>query len=213
MFFNNVVKKSAKIQLGKIQPDDAALFRAAIGEVKPLVEQNRITSLSPPRKPLLRRTATPPVVPDTLYDGYPDSSSGDTQTEFLGNGLSRMTLRELRRRNGPIQDRLDLHGLHTEAARKLLQQFLHEAMQRELRSVLVIHGKGMNSRGGEALLRKLSRHWLTQHPSVLGYCEAPLKEGGSGAVMVLLRTNNHHQELIDKCPNFINRSAAKINAT
>lgn len=100
-----------------------------------------------------------------------------------------MTLRKLRRHNGPIQARLDLHGLHTEAARKLLQQFLQEAMQREFRCVLVIHGKGMNSPGGEAILRKLSRHWLTQHPDVLGYCEAPPKEGGSGAVLVLLKTN------------------------
>lgn len=183
-----MVKKSAKTQSGKIEPDDAALFRAAIGEVKPLAEQNRITPLPSPRKPLLRRIATLPVLPDKLSDGCPDSS-GDTPTEFLGNGLSRMTLRKLRRHNGPIQDRLDLHGLHTEAARKLLQQFLHDATQRDFRCVLVIHGKGMNSRGGEAILRRLSRHWLTQHPDVLGYCEAPPKEGGSGAVLVLLKTN------------------------
>ena len=64
---------------------------------------------------------------------------------------------------------------------------MHEATQRELRCVLVIHGKGLNSRGGEAVLRKLTRHWLTQHPLVLGYCDAPAKDGGSGAVLVLLK--------------------------
>ena len=100
-----------------------------------------------------------------------------------------MALRKLRRGSWPIQDRLDLHGLHSDAARKLLQEFLHEAAQRKLRCVLVIHGKGMNSRGGQAVLRRLSRHWLSQHPNVLGYCDAPPKEGGSGAVLVLLRTN------------------------
>jgi len=183
-----VMKKPSKKQPEKNEPGDAALFRAAIGEVKPLAEQNRITTLPSPRKPLLRRTATPPTLSDTLSDRYPDYANGDTPTEFLGNGLSRMILRKLRHGNGPIQDRLDLHGLHTEAARKLLLQFLHEATQHEFRCVLVIHGKGMNSRGGEAILRKLSRHWLTQHPNVLGYCEAPPKEGGSGAVLVLLKT-------------------------
>ena len=102
--------------------------------------------------------------------------------------MSRMTLRKLRRGTWPIQNSLDLHGNHTDAARILLQAFLHEAKQRELRCVLVIHGKGLNSQGGEAVLRKLARHWLTQHPLVLGYCDALPKEGGSGAVLVLLKS-------------------------
>jgi DNA-nicking Smr family endonuclease len=66
---------------------------------------------------------------------------------------------------------------------------LHEAAQRKLRCVLVIHGKGLNSQGGAAVLRKLARHWLTQHQQVLGYCDAPAKDGGSGAVLVLLKIN------------------------
>lgn len=173
---------------------DAALFRAAVGEVKPLAEQNRVIPKPPPRKHFLRSHAQTPEIPDTLSNGYPadssfDSTAGDAPNEFLSNGLSRMALRKMRRGNWPIQGRLDLHGLHSEASRKLLQEFLHEATQDNLRCVLVIHGKGMNSRGGEAVLRKLSRHWLAQHPGVLGYCDAPQKEGGSGAVLVLLRTN------------------------
>jgi len=107
----------------------------------------------------------------------------------LSNGLSRMTLRKLRRGTWPIEDSLDLHGNHTDAARKLLQEFMHEAAQRNLRCVLVIHGKGLNSRGGEAVLRRLARHWLTQHPHVLGFSDAPPKFGGGGAVMVLLKNN------------------------
>ena len=108
----------------------------------------------------------------------------------MSNGLSRMTLRKLRRGTWPIEDSLDLHGNHTDAARKLLQEFLHAAAQRNLRCVLVIHGKGLNSRGGEAVLRKLARHWLAQHPHVLGYCDAPAKYGGSGAVLVLLKAGS-----------------------
>jgi DNA-nicking Smr family endonuclease len=189
------VNKSTKNQAGMIEADDAALFRAAVGEVKPLAKQNRITHKPSQRKPLLRSPTLSRVISDTLSDGYQSNSAADTTTvdtpnEFLGNGISRMTLRKLRRRNGPIQDRLDLHGLYGDAARKLLQIFLYEAVQRELRCVLVIHGKGKNSRGGEAILRKLSRYWLTQHPSVLGYCDAPPKEGGNGAVLVLLKTSN-----------------------
>jgi DNA-nicking Smr family endonuclease len=53
--------------------------------------------------------------------------------------------------------------------------------------VLVIHGKGMNSPSGEAVLRKLTRHWLAQRPDVLAYCDALPRDGGSGAALVLLK--------------------------
>ena len=180
------MKKTSKNYSGKIAPEDAALFRAAVGAVKPLAEQNRITPQPPPRKPSLRPPAPPPVVPDMLSD----FAAENVADEFLSNGLSRTTLRKLRRGTWPIQDSLDLHGNHTDAARMLLQEFLHEAAQRNLRCVLVIHGKGLNSQGGEAVLRKLARNWLAQHPHVLGFCDAPPKHGGSGAVLVLLKTGS-----------------------
>ena len=179
------MKKQSKNQADKITPDDAALFRAAVGEVRPLPEQNRITPQPVPRKRLLRAAFPPPEIPDTLSDR---SSAESTPDEYLSNGLSRMTLRKLRRGTWPIQDSLDLHGNNSDASRKLLQEFLHEASQRNLRCVLVIHGKGLNSQGGEAVLRKLTRHWLTQHRQVLGFCDALPQNGGSGAVLVLLKT-------------------------
>ena len=169
-------------------PDDAALFRATVGEVKPLPDQNRIKPQTPPRKTLPRPPAPPPAIPDTLSNfAAPDFAYRDAPNEFLRNGLSRMTLRKLRRGNWPVQDSLDLHGNNSGTARKLLQEFLHDAVQRGLRCVLVIHGKGMNSRGGEAVLRKLARHWLAQYPQVLAYCDAPPENGGSGAVLLLLK--------------------------
>lgn len=166
-------------------PDDAALFRAAIGDVKPLPQQNRIAPQPAPRKPFRHSAAVHCSIPDTLSDFAPE----ETADEYLGNGLSHMTLRKLRRGFWPVQDRLDLHGLNTDAARKLLQEFLHEAVQHQARCVLVVHGKGINSRSGEAVLRKLTRHWLTQHPRVLAWCDAPLQLGGSGAVLALLKTS------------------------
>ena len=187
-----VVKKSSANPPDQIEPDDAALFRATIGEVKPLAEQNRIKPQNPPRKPVLRPSVTEPAIADTLTD----HGAEDAPTEYLHNGLSRMVLRKLRRGVWPVQDSLDLHGNNRDAARKLLQEFLHEATQLGMRCVLVIHGKGTNSRDGEAVLRKLARHWLTQHPRVLGYCDAPPGQGGSGAVLVLLKGTSQNPDFI-----------------
>ena len=186
------MKRCLTEQNNKAEPEDAALFRAAIGEVMPLPDQNRIKPQKTPREPLLHSPATPPAIPGTLSDGCPaisfsDFAAENAPDEFLRNGLSRMTLRKLRRGKWPVQDSLDLHGNNSDAARKLLQEYLHEAAQRGLRCVLVIHGKGLKSQDGEAVLRKLSRHWLAQQPQVLAFCDATPGEGGSGAALVLLK--------------------------
>jgi DNA-nicking Smr family endonuclease len=165
--------------------EDAALFRAAVGAVTSLPAHNRIapTRPQPPAfqsAPHLAKNDAPHVLlSDHAVENAPD--------EYLSNGLSRMTLRKLRRGLLPIQDRIDLHGSTSDAARELLTHFLHEAIQSGLRCLLVIHGKGMNSKDGEAVLKMRARHWLTQHPQVLAYCDAAPKDGGSGAVLVLLK--------------------------
>jgi DNA-nicking Smr family endonuclease len=177
------MKKPVTEQPDLVEPEDAALFRAAVGTVQALPEQNRITPQRPPRKPPLRPRVSPSVIPDTLSD----FASEDAPAEFFRNGLSRMTLRKLRRGTWPVQDSLDLHGNNSDAARRLLQEFLHEAAQHGSRCVLVIHGKGMNSPSGEAVLKMRVRHWLIQHPLVLAYCDAQPRDGGSGAVLMLLK--------------------------
>ncbi len=169
--------------MNNIEADDGALFRATIGEINSLPEQNRIIPTSAPIPTKVRGATARHTIADTLSD-FPFENSPEA---FLRNGLPRLTLRKLRRGTYPIQDELDLHGNQSEAARKILQAFLHEAAQRKLRCVRVIHGKGMNSQGGEAVLRRLTRNWLTQHPQVLAFCAAPVEQGGDGAVLILLK--------------------------
>ena len=180
------MKRPLTVKKNKAERDDAALFRAAIGEVNPLPDQNRIQPQKSPREPSLHPPAATTLISDTLSD----FAAENAPDEFLRNGLSRMTLRKLRRGNWPVQDSLDLHGLTKNAARELLQKFMDDATQRESRCVLVIHGKGLNSQGGEAVLRKVARHWLAQRPEVLAYCDAPPKDGGSGAALVLLKASS-----------------------
>jgi DNA-nicking Smr family endonuclease len=163
---------------------DADLFRQALEGVIPLAPSDRITPKPGPRKFSASAAPSSPI-PDTLSD----HGAGDTAiTEFLRNGLSRMTLRDLRRGRWAIQDELDLHGLTSDGARRLLVEFLHQATQRGLRCVNVIHGKGWRSEGRDGILKINARHWLTQHPQVLAFCEAPAHAGGGGAVWVLLKT-------------------------
>lgn len=162
------------------------MFRQAVNGVTPLAPPNRITPTVKPRRIPVR--AAPPI--SEVLDNLSDHGAGDVAiTEYLRPGLNRMTLRKLRRGEWRIQDELDLHGLSSDAARKLLVEFLECATQRGLRCVNVIHGKGWRSEGRDGIIKVNSRHWLAQHPLVLAFCEAPAQAGGGGAVWVLLRNS------------------------
>ncbi len=162
---------------------DADLFRQALEGVTPLPPSDRIPHTVKPRRPPPSLDLSTPVI-----DNLSDHGAGDIAiTEFLRPGLNRMTLRKLRRGEWAPQDELDLHGLSSDAARRMLVEFLHDAAQRGLRCVNVIHGKGWRSEGREGILKVHTRHWLTQHAQVLAFCEAPLTAGGAGAVWVLLK--------------------------
>lgn len=170
--------------MSKPPEQDNDLFRQVLQDVTPLKPSGRIAPVRAPLKypqPLQNHTAS-------AIDNLSDHGAPDTPVnEFLCNGLNRMTLRQLRRGKWPIQDQLDLHGLDSEMARKLLGEFLLDAAQRDLRCINIIHGKGWRSDGREGILKTLTRHWLTQHPQVLAFCEAPQNAGGGGAVWVLLK--------------------------
>jgi DNA-nicking Smr family endonuclease len=171
----------------KDKPDqDTDLFRQALKGVTPLAHPDRIIPATKPRQSIRRTIPVPAAIADVLSD----HGAGDIAlTEFLRSGLNRMTLRKLRRGEWPPQDELDMHGLNSDAARKLLVEFLHDATQRGLRCINVIHGKGWRSEGRDGILKVHTRHWLAQHPLVLAFCEAPQNAGGGGAVWVLLKSN------------------------
>lgn len=164
--------------------EDAELFRQAVADATPLPPSSHVAPAPAASKARIPSPVATPATRDTLSD----HGAGDVPLqEFLRPGLAPALLRKLRRGQPPVQDSLDLHGLSSDEARKLLQAFLHEATQRSLRCVRVVHGKGWQAGGGEGVLKIRTRHWLTQCKEVLAFCEPPLREGGGGAVIVLLK--------------------------
>ena len=174
-----------------ISPAEAALFRAAVEDANPLPSDGRIVSLPDMAAPIIRRKAydDPPVQTDNLSDHplWEYGSEGSDELVFLRPGLRRDTLRKLRRGHWPLQAELDLHGMVSEQARQAVIAFLASCSQQDLRSVRIIHGKGMSSRNHEAVLRGKVKSWLMQREDVLAFCQARSIDGGSGAVVVLLK--------------------------
>jgi len=168
--------------------DDATLFRAAVGDVSPLPDPGRIAPTPARVAPTPRRRATDTSAPpDLLSDHVPHDSAADEELGFLRPGVAPQTLRRLRRGHWPIADEADLHGMNRDAARSYLVTFLNHCHDQNAKCVRIIHGKGLSSKNNEPVLKQLVRNWLMQRPDVLAFVPAPAAEGGSGAVIVLLK--------------------------
>ena len=111
----------------------------------------------------------------------------DAALSFGRAGIGADTLKKLRRGHWVIQSQLDLHGLRTDEARTALAEYLRDVRKRGLRCVRIIHGKGLGSINREPVLKGKVRNWLVQKEEVIAFCQAKASDGGSGALVVLLK--------------------------
>ncbi|MFP4066950.1 MAG: Smr/MutS family protein [Spirochaetaceae bacterium] len=86
----------------------------------------------------------------------------------------------------PIDDQIDLHGMTVEEACAATERFMEASLAAGHRKVLVVHGKGLHSdRGG--VLRRAIRQFLEKHPAAGAMGTPKQRDGGSGALWVVLR--------------------------
>jgi DNA-nicking Smr family endonuclease len=89
-----------------------------------------------------------------------------------------------------IQGQIDLHGMSREEARAAVEDFIIRMSSQRSCCVKVIHGRGINSPNDRAVLKENLSRWLaTRRMSrhVVAYASAPFRDGGVGAIYVLLR--------------------------
>jgi DNA-nicking Smr family endonuclease len=166
-------------------------FRAMVGEVTPLTIKQRVEHDRPPHPPIPRQRIedNQQVLIASVSDEFEIDTllHTDADLSFRRPGIGPDVLRRLRRGEWVIQDHLDLHGARVDEARELLALFLREAVRRGFRCVRVVHGKGLGSKDRQPVLKGKTRVWLAQRDEVIAFCQARPAEGGSGALVVLLR--------------------------
>lgn len=174
--------------VGTSAGDASALFRKAMQGVSPLTAPDKALLRTRHPSPIPRQTpseerraAGDGLSPDLVLE----IGAGD-EWAFTRAGVSRQTLRRLRRGYWKIEAQLDLHGYTREEAQRELIVFLDTGSKRHFRCVRIIHGKGHSSPSHAPILKTRVGGWLAQRPDVLAFCQARPEEGGSGAVLVLL---------------------------
>lgn len=179
--------------INKSSDDDINFFRAQMRDVKPLDKSHTSkinTKQAPP--PLKRKSVHLAENKNSHFefsDYIQETVTADTKLFFSQAGVQEKTLRDLR--NGKIRQTniLDLHGATIEKSRDLLSEFLDYCIQNQHRCVRIIHGRGKLTTN-PPILKNHVNSWLRQYPNVLAFCSAIPKDGGTGAVYVLLRRIN-----------------------
>lgn len=175
-----------------LSDEDKALFRQMMVAVKPL-QKDKKADLSEqkiarelPRKPSAYPIEKPHTPSFYLSDYYVNEVQTQSQLSYCSHSIPTKRIRELKKGEIPWQARLDLHGLRPDAAKDALIHFIMQQQQLASRCLLIIHGKG--SRQGEPpVLKNLVNHWLPQFPQVLAFHSAIARDGGNGALYVLLK--------------------------
>jgi DNA-nicking Smr family endonuclease len=191
-------RPGAPAQPSKEEPgpddDDVTLFLREAAGAKPL-PRGPHPDYSPPTAPLPDPGADDEAVREelrALVRGQKRFVLSDTH-EFIEGAVEDLDRRirlKLRRGDFAVEGHLDLHGFTREAAHTELQSFVHEKQLAGKRCVLVIHGKGRNSKDGQPVLKEMMGRWLSRGElgrTVLAYCTAQPTDGGAGAIYVLLR--------------------------
>jgi DNA-nicking Smr family endonuclease len=176
------------------EENDKNLFQKSLHDVTPLRPSKKHTS-RPPRapqthKPKPKRYAAEKIISEishALSNPWDTSNiHAETCLSYGEHQLQRKQFRELKQGKIACEARLDLHGLRIEPAGDTLVAFITRAHQQNKRCVLVIHGKG--GRFGEApVLKNHVNHWLKQLPEVSAFHSACARDGGCGALYVLLK--------------------------
>lgn len=187
----NQVQAQVK-QLGQqYVDDDKVLFMQAMAGVKPLKN-----AAPPPPKPKPN-----PKDPNALFRRAAATGTDDESTAALSDmqallnpvaseaflsyknpTLPTKVFEQLKQGKLRWYEAVDLHGSSIDEARDAITTLLNIAENAGETVVKIVHGKGQN-----ALLKTCVNGWLRQIPSVLAFVSAPAKDGGTGAVLVLLK--------------------------
>ncbi len=170
---------------------DAAAFRTAMRDVKPLAAEGR-APVAPARARRARVRPPQRGAADDLDEIMPLVATAAAQDpaaslSFQRGGVRDQVMRRLRRGLIPSEDELDLHGLNQTEARDRLALFIARSRDAGNRCVRVVHGKGYRSGARGPILKTAVNLWLRRHLDVMAFTSAKAIDGGTGAVYVLLR--------------------------
>ena len=171
--------------------EDFSTFQEAVKGVRP-IKNDRIDLYAHPEntRPYKDKNQYHDDLHQTHLSDEQESAevSGEEFLFFARTGLQFKTQKQLRQGKIIIDDHLDLHGLTISEARKTLLDFIQFAQKQQIRCILLVHGKGYRASTQKPVLKNKVNSWLRQHPDILAFSSAQPKDGGTGALYIILKS-------------------------
>lgn len=196
----------------QLSEEERDLWQRVAASVTPL---HRRPAVSPPEA----SPRTAPTEPDaqSMSNGSTNAAQAGDRASSAGHSpvpqpkksstppLDKRTAQRLRKGKMSVEGRIDLHGMTQAEAHRALLRFIAASRSMNRRLVLVITGKGWDATAARSedavgVLRRSVPRWLETPPlnqHVAALVDAHVKDGGSGALYVLLRRTrrpNHKPE-------------------
>lgn len=168
--------------------DDRKAFRDAVHGVKPLRHAPRVSfrKKPTPRAHFTKRDRLEVLAESMTLSSHDLDVETSDDLRFRREGVAESVLKKLRRGSYRIEAQIDLHGMIEAQARQALRDFLARAVAEQLRCVRIVTGKGLRSGPRGPVLKVAVNAILRKTGPVMAFCSAPLRDGGTGALYVLL---------------------------
>lgn len=191
---SNLVKQAEmkKSQAVEEEMEDTELFKKALTGVKP-IDNGNIAQIKPKRvkkidaQTLAKRAAAEGSAEQELTEisdtqAILNPVASQAALSYRIATLQHKVFEDLKAGKIRWFEAVDLHGCTVEQARAAVLQIIQIAKDANQNVIKIVHGKGP-----EAILKTYVNGWLRQHRDVLAFVSAPENQGGTGAVLVLLK--------------------------
>ncbi|MBV1843053.1 DNA endonuclease SmrA [Photobacterium ganghwense] len=167
------------------------LFREMMADVAPLTQDKvQVTQKHQVSEAQLARRLAAQTLsdsdPEYLSLDYAKMLKPDDMVEFKRSGVQDGVFRKLRLGKYDLQARLDLHRKSLKEAREEVLNFLRQCQRMDIRTVIIVHGKGEKS-NPPAMMKSFVATWLEQITDVMCFHSALRQHGGNGALYVMLK--------------------------
>lgn len=175
--------------------EDLAFFKEAMSGVKrtklfPERTKSKKIISELEKTELIRQKEDKQPIGIPLFDPTELKIGSEDRLFFSRSGLQNKRIKQFVRGDIRQSDYLDLHQMTVEQARSAVLNFLLHSRERRYNCVRIIHGKGKLNQSG-AKLKNHVNCWLMQIPWILAFSSAQPRDGGTGALYVLLRRIHH----------------------
>ncbi len=174
-------------------PQDTDAWEEEIKGITPLPQPEE-----KPEAPLILKDVSPSPKMENVYNRQSFSflQVGDT------SNLDKNTAAKFRNGLFKIEARLDLHGQTEKQAYLAVLNFIRDSFALKRRCVLIITGKGLKKDDDywyepKGIIKEALPAWLNHdeiRPFILSICHAQVKDGGDGAMYILLKRQRTLQQ-------------------